>query len=100
MNNNFVYPNYSDHNMRTVPNRDTISQPLYSDAVLALNRGKMASFYLSFNDSIEWRDSIFKGTIEEAGKDYTLIKDATTGKPILIWNIYIDYIIFEENINS
>ena len=59
-------------------------------------KGKKASFYLSFGNSREWRDTIIKGTIQDSQNDYTLIRDMTTGKLTMIYNMFIDYIIFED----
>lgn len=104
MNNNYMYPNYQGNsmgnnigNLRFNQMRGN-SQQAY-DGVLSPHIGKTASFYLTFTDSTEWRDTIFKGTIQDSNDDYTLITDATTGKPILVWNKYINYIIFDENVN-
>lgn len=104
MNNNYMYPNYPGSsvgnnigNMRVNQMRGGQNQA-YGGA-LAPHVGKTASFYLTFTDSTEWRDTIFKGSILDSNDDYTLITDATTGKPILVWNKFIDYIIFDENIN-
>ena len=43
--------------------------------------------YVSFPDSIEWRDSVFEGILKQVGKDYIVIENT------IIWCIYIDYII-------
>ena len=105
MNNNYMYPNYSGSNignnignMRVNQMRGNGQMQAY-DSALAPHIGKTASFYLTFNDSTEWRDTIFKGTIQDSNDDYTLITDATTNKPILVWNKFIDYIIFDESTN-
>ncbi len=96
MNNNYMYPNYQGNSMRVMPNsRASQLQNPYSDSILSHYLGKKASFYLTFNDSNEWRDTIFKGTIQDTNSDYTIISDDTTNKPILMWNKFIDYIIFD-----
>ncbi len=85
MNNNYIYPNRSNISYRN----------LYSDNFINLNKGRNASFYLSFKNSKEWQDTIIKGTIQDSNNDTTIIKDSTTGKIIMIYNMYIDYIIFD-----
>ncbi len=62
----------------------------YVDDYLKGNIGKKAEVHVSFSDSIEWRDSIFKGKLTDVGKDYIVINN---NKNIVIWSIYIDYII-------
>ena len=47
---------------------------------------------------MEWRDKIFTGTILEEGRDYLLLRDAQN-RVILLWLVYINYAIFEEEPN-
>ena len=63
----------------------------YVDEYLKTNIGKKIEAHVSFSDSIEWRDSVFKGFLESAGKDYIVI-NSDNKKPI-IWSIYLDYIV-------
>lgn len=116
MNNSYTYPTYTPiipdvnkHDVRisnpevSINNpalRVTSPGPEYAENILALNAGKSASFYMSYNDSIEWRNKVFTGIINEAGRDYTLLKDDETGKDILLWNIYIDYVVFNDPISQ
>lgn len=71
----------------------------YIENILRLNKGKVAKFYMSFPDSVEWRDKIFTGTIEAAGRDHIIIADPNTGLRHLLRIIYLDYVDFEEAIN-
>ena len=89
MNNSYIYPYQNT-------TRNNSIRASYSDNFLSMNKGRKADFYLSFKNSKEWQDTIFKGIIQEVGNDYTLIKDITTGKLILIYNMYIDYVIFDD----
>lgn len=63
----------------------------YVDEYLKGNIGKKVEVHVSFSDSIEWRDSVFKGTLETIGKDYIVIN--SNKEKHIIWSIYIDYII-------
>ncbi len=63
----------------------------YVDEFIRGNIGKKVELHVSFSDSIEWRDSLFKGIIEYAWKDYIVIK--SDDKEYVIWSIYIDYIV-------
>lgn len=63
----------------------------YVDDYLKSNLGKQVEVHVSFSDSIEWRDSIFKGILETLGKDYIVVN--SNNKRYVIWSIYIDYII-------
>lgn len=71
----------------------------YIENILRLNKGRKVKAYVSFPDSTQWRDSIFTGLIEEAGKDHLIIKDVTNGNWYLIRLLYLDYVEFMEPIN-
>jgi spore germination protein Q len=70
----------------------------YVENILRLNRGKRAKFYMSFPDSIEWRDRVFSGIVEEAGRDHIIINDPATGAWYLLLMIYLNYVEFDEPI--
>lgn len=63
----------------------------YVDEYLRNNIGKKMEIHVSFSDSIEWRDSIFKGILDSVGKDYIVIN--SDNKKYIVWSIYIDYIV-------
>ena len=71
----------------------------YVENILRANIGKKVSAYVSFPDSINWKDKIYTGTIEQAGRDHLIISDPNTGKWYLILMIYLDYVEFDEKIN-
>lgn len=71
----------------------------FAEEILKSNIGRNATIYMSFPDSIEWRDKTFQGTILENGRDYILIKENISNKIYLLWSIYINYVEFEDNIN-
>lgn len=71
----------------------------YIENILRLNRGKLATFYFSYPDSVDWRDKTYTGIIEAAGRDHIIISDPNTGKWFLLLMIYLNYVDFEEKIN-
>ena len=97
-NNNYynpVYPNgYVDNNTATFNDEQS-----YIENIIRLNKGKIGRFYMTFPDSLEWRDRVFSGVIEQSGKDHIIISDKSTGKWYLLLLIYLDYVEFDENIN-
>lgn len=92
-------------NQATVPNQSAVGQielPMeqsYIENILRINRGKKVEIYMTFTDSTEWRDRVFSGIIEQAGRDHIIISDPTDGKWYLLQMIYLDYIKFDEKIN-
>ena len=90
-------------NQSTVPNYSSNMIPdeeSYIENILRLNRGKKVSVYQSFADAGEWKDRIFTGIIEQSGKDHIILSDPTTGNWYLLLTIYVDFIKFEERINT
>lgn len=69
----------------------------YADNIFQMNIGKNVSVYMSYPDSVEWRDRVFTGTIRSAGRDYLLLE--SNGIWTLLWMIYINYAIFEETVS-
>ncbi len=89
-------PNYmpmQPNNNQTDPNPP---QDPYAENILEKNVGRLATFYMSYPDSIEWRDRMFAGIIEAAGRDYALVSDPNTGKWNLLWTVYLDFVTFDE----
>ena len=68
----------------------------FAENILQKNRGKLATFYMSYSDSLEWRDRIFTGIIEQSGRDYALLSDPNTGKWTLLWTVYLNFVVFDE----
>ena len=77
----------------------TTSEESYIENIVRLNRGKLATFYMSYSDSNEWRDRVYRGVIEAAGVDHIIISDPRDGKRYILLNIYLDWIEFNEEIN-
>lgn len=71
----------------------------YAENILSMNIGKKIKVYMSFGDSIEWRDKIFEGILETWGRDFLLLSDKKNNKWFMVWNIYINYIEFTEEVS-
>lgn len=76
----------------------TLEQSLIEN-ILRLNKGKRVKVYATYPDAGEWRDKVYDGIIEEAGRDHLILMDPNTGHWFLIKAIYIDYVEFAEKIN-
>ena len=102
MNNGYYSPN--NMGFEQVPNipsgnNDLPMEQSYVENILRLNKGKIASFYMSYPDSNEWRDKIFTGIVEQDARDHVVISDPTTGKWYILLSIYMNFIVFDEEIN-
>lgn len=68
--------------------------------IFNINKGKIASLYVTYyNSKEETFEKIFRGIIENAGDGYVIISDPKTGKWTMVLLQYLNYVIFEENIN-
>lgn len=103
MNNDFFRqtpynPSYIPQESTTPPisegNNENIDTYKYTETIINENIGKKATVYMSFADSIEWRDKVFVGKVESAGRDYVLLR-TDNNKQLLLWSIYINFIEFE-----
>ena len=82
-----------------MPDAELPMEQSYVENILRRNKGKVASFYMTFPDSNEWRDKVFEGIIEEAGKDHLVMSNPRTGQWSLILLIYLNFVEFDEKIN-
>ena len=115
MNNNYLNnskfsntPLYS--NGINVPNQSTApktnyqeyipDEQSYIENILRVNKGKKVSIYQSFADSSDWRNRVFTGIIEQSGRDHIILSDPISGKWYLLLMIYVNYIEFDEEINT
>ncbi|GLX65948.1 spore coat protein GerQ [Paenibacillus glycanilyticus] len=88
----FITP--SGGNIVTVP----VMEESYVENILRLNRGKMATFYMTYENNREWNAKVFRGIIEAAGRDHIIISDPSTGMRYLLLTLNLDYVTFEGEI--
>ncbi|RJX39398.1 spore coat protein GerQ [Paenibacillus pinisoli] len=88
----FITP--SGGNVVTVPG----NEESYVENILRLNRGKIGTFYMTYENNREWNAKIFKGRIEAAGRDHIIISDPNTGMRYLLLMLNLDYVTFDEPI--
>ncbi|OLS38749.1 spore coat protein GerQ [Alkalihalophilus pseudofirmus] len=70
----------------------------FIENILRLNRGKIGTFYMTFENNSEWNAMIFRGRVEEAGRDHIVISDPDTGMYYLLLMVNLDYVTFDEPI--
>lgn len=74
-------------------------QQSYIENILRLNRGKVATVYMTFENNTEYNSRQFRGVIEAAGRDHIILSDPETGRRYLLLMVYLDYVVFDEPIN-
>ena len=97
-NNTSLTPN--SPNMGNWNNINNMNNNSYAQGVLQKNIGMTGYFFVSFPDSVDWRDKIFYGILTEAGDDYILIYNEDNNEYYLIWSIYLNYATFDKRPNT
>lgn len=93
---NAPFPNYPTPPQQ--PRPDSFEES-YIENILRLNRGKTGTFYMTYSDSLEYRDRVYRGVIEAAGRDHIIISDHRDGKRYILLTVYLDWVEFSEEIN-
>lgn len=70
----------------------------YIENILRLNRGKVGTFYMTFENNDRWNAKIFKGVVEAAGRDHIILSDPESGRRYLLLMVNLDYVTFEEEL--
>ena len=97
-NNGVITPNQTS--APTINNEYIPDEQSYIENILRVNRGKRVTIYQSFADAQDWKDKVFTGIIEQSGRDHIILSDPTTGKWYLLLMIYVNFIEFDEEINT
>ena len=72
--------------------------PNQIENILRLNKGKIATIYMSFEGS-QWGSKIFRGEIVEAGRDHIILHDIQNKINYLLLTVYLSYITFDDTID-
>ncbi|MDG5787396.1 spore coat protein GerQ [Evansella sp. AB-P1] len=70
----------------------------FIENILRLNRGKIGTFYMTYEYNDRWNAKVFKGVVEAAGRDHIIISDPQTGKRYLLLMVNLDYVTFDEEL--
>ncbi|MFC0471656.1 spore coat protein GerQ [Halalkalibacter kiskunsagensis] len=70
----------------------------YIENILRLNRGKVGTFYFTYENNPEWNARIYRGRVEEAGRDHIILSDPETGQFFLLLMVNFDYATFDEEL--
>ena len=103
MNNNYYQKpiDYGEENTNIINEyrkKETNKNNSYID-IFNINIGKIVDVHMSFNNSNSDTKSIFNGVLESANDNYIIISEPKTGKWTMLILDYLDYVVFEEEIN-
>lgn len=71
----------------------------YIENILRLNKGKMGTFYFTYENNNQWNAKVYKGIVEAAGRDHIILSDPQTGTRYLLLMVNFDYATFEGELN-
>lgn len=100
---NYQTPGFAQQQTPTsVQGSDTSMLPIeqsFIENILRLNRGKLVTVHQTFEGNSEWNARVFRGRIEEAGRDHIIIGNPETGEYYLLLMVNLDFITFDEPID-
>ena len=93
-----VTPQPQATDISNIPGMLPIEQS-FIENILRLNKGKVGTFYYTYENNNEWNAKVYRGVIEAAGRDHIIISDPQTGKRYLLLMVNLDWVEFDEPIN-
>jgi spore germination protein Q len=71
----------------------------FIENILRFNKGKIGTFYFTYQGNDKWNAMVYHGRVETAGRDHIIISDPSSGKRYLLLMSNLDWVEFEEKIN-
>lgn len=68
----------------------------YSEDLLQANIGRKVTAYMTYEQNKEWNARVFTGILRAVGRDYFVLRERQTGKDLLLLNINLDYLYFDD----
>jgi spore germination protein Q len=71
----------------------------FIENILRFNKGKIGTFYFTYQGNNKWNAMVYRGRVETAGRDHIIISDPSSGKRYLLMMANLDWVEFDEQIN-
>lgn len=71
----------------------------FIENILRFNKGKVGTFYFTYQGNDKWNAMVYRGRVETAGRDHIIISDPSSGKRYLLLMANLDWVEFDEQIN-
>lgn len=71
----------------------------FIENILRFNKGKVGTFYFTYQGNSRWNSMVYQGRVETAGRDHIIISDQSSGKRYLLLMANLDWVEFAERIN-
>ncbi|MFV0275261.1 MAG: spore coat protein GerQ [Bacilli bacterium] len=93
----FDNPMYtSPPNNLGIDSSTTSDNQMYIERLIRQNIGKIVKIHTTFPGSLEERDKVFYGVVQDAARDNIVVKSSQTGYLNVIPAIYVNYIVIEQ----
>lgn len=76
-----------------------VREESFIENILRFNKGKIGTFYFTYQGNKEWNAMVYHGRVETAGRDHIIISDVSTGKRYLLLMSNLDWAEFDDRIN-
>lgn len=76
-----------------------VRQESFIENIIRFNKGKIGTFYFTYQGNNKWNAMVYHGRVETAGRDHIIISDPSSGKRYLLLMSNLDWVEFEEQIN-
>lgn len=76
-----------------------VMEESFIENILRFNKGKVGTFYFTYQGNSRWNAMVYRGRVETAGRDHIIISDPSTGKRYLLLMANLDWVEFDEQIN-
>ena len=76
-----------------------VRQESFIENIIRFNKGKIGTFYFTYQGNNKWNAMVYHGRVETAGRDHIIISDPSSGKRYLLLMANLDWVEFEEQIN-
>lgn len=71
----------------------------YMENIFVANRGKIATFYFTFQNNKEWNAKVVKGILVASGRDYIIVKEVASDHRWLLPTLNFDFAVFDEQLD-
>ena len=76
-----------------------VREESFIENILRFNKGKIGTFYFTYQGNDKWNAMVYHGRVETAGRDHIIISDPSSGKRYLLLMANLDWVEFDEQIN-
>ncbi|MCQ6274741.1 spore coat protein GerQ [Bacillus sp. V3B] len=76
-----------------------VREESFIENILRFNKGKIGTFYFTYQGNNKWNAMVYHGRVETAGRDHIIISDPASGKRYLLLMANLDWVEFGEEVN-